>query len=64
MCLTEIILLLHRGMKVQTEAVQIEIDQFKRILIEAYERGQSNEVTAKEMVHELAQKLCVGGQNK
>jgi hypothetical protein len=49
-------------MKVQTKAVQIEIEQFKRILIEAYERGQSNEVTAKEMVQELAQKLCVDGE--
>ncbi|KJE25928.1 hypothetical protein LG52_3379 [Geobacillus kaustophilus] len=48
----------------QTKVVQIEIEQFKRILIEAYERGQSNEVTAKEMVQELAQKLCVNGQNK
>ncbi|WP_162484113.1 hypothetical protein [Anoxybacillus ayderensis] len=46
----------------QTKAVQIEIEQFKRILIEAYERGQSNEVTAKEMVQELAQKLCVDGE--
>ncbi|KIP21033.1 hypothetical protein JV16_01758 [Anoxybacillus ayderensis] len=53
---------MHRGMKVQTKAVQIEIEQFKRILIEAYERGQSNEVTAKEMVQELAQKLCVDGE--
>ena len=46
----------------QTKAVQIEIEQFKRILIEAYERGQSNEVTAKEMVQELVQKLCLDGE--
>ncbi|WP_198936699.1 hypothetical protein [Anoxybacillus kestanbolensis] len=46
----------------ETKFAQLEIEQFKRILIEAYERGKSNEVTAKEMIQELAQKLCVDGQ--